>query len=152
MTIRLEAQTDSVRVKLEKYIPFYIIDNYCSKIGFRNIMKEVKFDDRVGKVLLQKSNSPIADSSFGMEYNNTVIEFMRHSGVSYLENFIVYFTDQSDMVEFKRLYFKILDPKGRNIGEGKMNNILIDDSEKINGYPYQALCFVYQWDFCGKDN
>ena len=152
LTIKAEAQIDSIRTKIEKFIPLYIVDNYCNKMGFINIMREIKSDDRIGDILFEKSNSVLADSIFSMEYNNTVIQFMRHSNVPYLEIFNIYFRNANDIHEFKRLYFKVLDPKGTKMGDNKMNNVLISDEKELPGYPFVAICFVYQWDFCNKNN
>lgn len=140
-----------LKQQIEKYIPYYVIENYCSKTGLDNIVKFAKTDDRVFAVK-QLEGRVLSDYSVFIRYNNSVLEFDKYEGVPYLGIFKVYFPTKIDMDNFISFFLKIMDPEEVHFGWGLTNNVIPNngDSELIGGAPYMATCFVNQWDYCGK--
>jgi hypothetical protein len=140
------------RKSIEEFIPLYIIDNYCSKTGLDNIVRDASVDDRVFSIKKVKGGV-MADSSIIIRYNNSVIIFEKRRNIPYLGNFSVYFKTQLQMNAFAECYAKILGLAGVGI-TGKMNSVTLSNSESdyIKGLPYNVICFVYQRDYCGESS
>jgi hypothetical protein len=143
---------DSVQCRktIEKYIPLYLIDNYCSKKGLVKILAKAKVDDRVLGIIGTENNI-LSDSAYWVKYNLFVIQFDKFNDVPYLGNFTVYFQTESQMNSFAECYAKIL--KLTDVGiTGQTNSVIVSSSKSnlIEGLPFQATCFVNQWDYCGN--
>lgn len=143
-------ENDSLQCRkiIEKYIPLYIIDNYCSKHGWINILNSAIVDDRVLGIIKDKGDL-LSDSVIYIKYKTCLIEFYKTSNIPYLENFTVNFHTKLQMDNFEECYAKILGFSGVGI-TGKRNSVVgnTEPSNNTNGLPYSATCFVYQWGFC----
>ena len=139
----------SLKRQLEKYVPYYLVENYCSKTGLNNIVKSAKVDDRVYGVSQFKGGT-LADSTIVIRYNNSILTFEKYTGIPYLGIFNVYFSTQIEMDNFILYFLKIMDPTEEYFGSGLNNNLWPNsgDSELIEGAPYSVTCFVNQWDYC----
>lgn len=150
----LHAQSEDVttcRKSIESFIPLYVIDNYCSKMGLDNILNKAKVDDRVLGII-GTENSFFSDSAYYVKYNLFVIKFDKFSNVPYLGNFTVFFQTELQMNTFASCYAKILGLS--DVGyTGETNAVTMSTTRStlIEGLPYTATCFVNQWDYCGKN-
>lgn len=135
--------------ELEKYVPYYLVENYCSKTGLNNILKSAKVDDRVYGFQKLKGGT-LADSSIIIRYNNSILIFEKYSGINYLGNFTVYFSSKKAQDNFMLYFLKIMDPSEEYFGWGLTNNLVPNDGDSnlIEGAPYSVTCFVNQWDYC----
>lgn len=140
------------RKEIELSLPLYVIDNYCSKTGLDDIVREASVDDRVSGIKTT-GGITLSDSTIVIVYNSSMILFEKFPDVPYLRNFLVYFQTQQQMESFAQCYADVLEFEGVGI-TGSANAILMnyEPGYAIDGLPYSVTCFVNQWEYCGKNN
>ena len=136
------------RKEIELYLPLYVIDNYCSKTGLDDIVREASVDDRVSGIETT-GGITISDSTIIIAYNSSMILFEKFPDVPYLRNFLVYFQTQQQMESFAQCYADMLGLDGVGV-TGSANAILMnyEPGYSIDGLPYSVTCFVNQWEYC----
>lgn len=140
---------NTLKREFEKYAPYYLLENYCSKSGLNNIINSAIVDDRVYGISQEKGHI-LSDSIVIIRYYNTIMVFDKYEGIPYLSNFSVYFTSQVEMENFIDTFLQIMDPTNEFFGWGLTNNLVSNngDCKLIEGFPYKVICFVNQWDYC----
>lgn len=142
------SEKSNCREEIELYLPLYVIDNYCSKTGLDDIVREASVDDRVSGIETT-GGITISDSTIIIVYNSSMILFEKFPDVPYLRNFLVYFQTQQQMERFAQCYADILGLEGVGV-TGSANAILMNykPGYSIDGLPYSVTCFVNQWEYC----
>ncbi|WP_143069877.1 hypothetical protein [Hymenobacter actinosclerus] len=155
---------DSSNEYFEKYMPIYILENYCNSQGFPAVRAQLLADERATNFvhLPDPSSQAVGDSILWFNYNKMYIGLEFSPRFKHLNNFIVLASTQKEIEEFGVIYAFLMDyvmdqskksDVKRYYSENSgMNAVLVNLKPENLGKPpfkYRAICFVMQgMNFC----